>query len=343
MAAKKTEKKNPMTIINSHIKAGEFKRVYLLFGDETYLVQQYKDKLVNALTDVEDTLNFSKFVGEGSDPTEMISFCQTMPFFADRRVVLVSGSGLFAKSNDYLADNIPGLPDTAVMVFVEKDVDKRSRTYKAVDRYGETLEFVTPDERTLTIWITAQVKAVSKEIEQSAVFKLIENAGSDMNVIRNELDKLIAYCMDVPRITLKDVNEICISNPEDDVFQMIECIARGQKSKAIHLYHGLLDRKEPALKILFLIARQFDILLKIKLCAREGKTDEQTAEITGIRSWLVKKYREQSDRYSYEQLRTIVDKCQEMDYKFKTGQISDTIAVELLIVEISGGYKMSDM
>ena len=164
-----------------------------------------------------------------------------------------------------------------------------------------------------------------------------------MNVIRNELDKLIAYCMDVPRITLKDVNEICISNPEDDVFQMIECIARGQKSKAIHLYHGLLDRKEPALKILFLIARQFDILLKIKLCVREGKTDEQTAEITGIRSWLVKKYREQSDRYSYEQLRTIVDKCQEMDYKFKTGQISDTIAVELLIVEISGGYKMSDM
>ena len=57
----------------------------------------------------------------------------------------------------------------------------------------------------------------------------------------------------------------------------------------------------------------------------------------------MKKYREQSDRYSYEQLRTIVDKCQEMDYKFKTGQISDTIAVELLIVEISGGYKMSDM
>lgn len=69
-----------MTIINSHIKAGEFKRVYLLFGDETYLVQQYKDKLVNALTDVEDTLNFSKFVGEESDPAEMISFCQTMPF-----------------------------------------------------------------------------------------------------------------------------------------------------------------------------------------------------------------------------------------------------------------------
>ena len=132
MAAKKTEKKNPMTIINSHIKAGEFKRVYLLFGDETYLVQQYKDKLVNALTDVEDTLNFSKFVGEGSDPAEMISFCQTMPFFADRRVVLVSGSGLFAKSNDYLADNIPGLPDTAVMVFVEKDVDKRSRDRKSV-------------------------------------------------------------------------------------------------------------------------------------------------------------------------------------------------------------------
>lgn len=95
---KKQSGKDAMAVINEHIKNESYAPVYLLYGDETYLVNQYRDKLLSAVTDREDNMNFAKFAGEKIDPMEIIGFCETMPFFADRRVVLAEETGLFKRA-----------------------------------------------------------------------------------------------------------------------------------------------------------------------------------------------------------------------------------------------------
>lgn len=335
MAKKSVDnEKNPMQIINDDIKSGDYKRVYLLHGDEKYLINQYRDKLLGALTDVHDTMNYSRFTGDKINAMDIVDFCETMPFLADRRVVLVEDSGFFKKSDDYLPEKIEMLPDTAVLIFVESEVDKRNRLYKACAAAGATLCFTTPDERTLTRWICAQIKAEGKNVEETAVYRLIEATGSDMNLIKNELDKLIAYAMDRDIISLKDVETLCVNNVEGRIFEMTEAISRKQKDRAIHLYHVLLDNKEPAMRILFLITRQYDMMLKVKLASAESKNDAETASLIGVPSWSVKKYREQCKNYSKEDLIRIVELCQQTDYQLKTSQISDVVAVEVLIVSL---------
>lgn len=141
-----------MKNLQEDIKTGNFRRVYLLCGDEAYLKIQYKDKLIKALNPDDDTMNFSKYEGKGIEVREMIDLCETMPFFADYRVILVENSGFFKNKCDELADYIKTLPDYVRMVFVEEEVDKRSRMYKAVKAEGRIVEFAKQDEKTLMRW-----------------------------------------------------------------------------------------------------------------------------------------------------------------------------------------------
>ena len=182
-----------MKNLQEDIKTGNFKKVYLLYGDEAYLKIQYKDKLIKALNPDDDTMNFSKYEGKGIEVREMIDLCETMPFFADYRVILVENSGFFKNKCDELADYIKTLPDYVRMVFVEEEVDKRSRMYKAVKAEGRIVEFAKQDEKTLMRWAAGILGREGRKITTRDMEFLLTKTGTDMGNIRNELEKLITF------------------------------------------------------------------------------------------------------------------------------------------------------
>ena len=114
-----------MKSILEDIKTQNFKQAYLLYGEEAYLKHQYKNKLKNALLPEDDTMNFSRFEGKGTEIPKVIDLAETMPFFADRRVILLENTGFFKNKADALADYMGSLPDYLVLIFVEEEVDKR--------------------------------------------------------------------------------------------------------------------------------------------------------------------------------------------------------------------------
>ena len=89
-----------MKTIDEDIKNGTFRQLYLLYGEEVYLKKQYKDKLVKAMTTEGDTMNFSAFEGKDTVTGQLIDLAETLPFFAERRVIIVEDSGFFKSSND---------------------------------------------------------------------------------------------------------------------------------------------------------------------------------------------------------------------------------------------------
>ena len=99
-----------MKTLQEDLKTGNFKHCYLLYGEEPYLVQQYKTRLKNALSVEGDTMNTSVFSGKDIRPEALIDLAETLPFFAERRVILVENSGFFKKSTEELAayDRTPG-------------------------------------------------------------------------------------------------------------------------------------------------------------------------------------------------------------------------------------------
>ena len=106
-----------MKNIQADIKSGNFKQVYLLYGEEAYLKQQYKKNLVKALNPDGDTMNFNHYEGKGIDVKQLIDLCETMPFFAERRVVLLEDTGFFKNKCEELADYMKELPDYLYLVF----------------------------------------------------------------------------------------------------------------------------------------------------------------------------------------------------------------------------------
>ena len=248
-----------MKMLAEDIKNGSFKTSYLLYGEEAYLRSQYKNKLKEALVNPDDTMNFSRFEGKGTDPAEIISLADTLPFFADRRLILIEDSGFFKNKCDELADYIPKLPDTTCLLFVETEVDKRSRLYKAVQKYGRTTEFQLQDERTLMRWILGTLKKENKKITEDTLRSFLARTGSDMENIHMELEKLLSYTIGRDVITAEDVEAICTMQITGQIFEMIRAIAEKKQRQALDLYYDLLALKEPPMRILFLIARQFKV------------------------------------------------------------------------------------
>ena len=125
-----------MKRIAQDIKSGQFGNVYLLYGEEAYLRRQYRDNLKKALVPEDDAMNCSVYTGKDIDAGEVADIAGTMPFFAERRVIVIENSGWFKSGNDKIAELVKTIPDTTHIIFVEGEVDKRGKLYKAVSSKG---------------------------------------------------------------------------------------------------------------------------------------------------------------------------------------------------------------
>ena len=326
-----------MKTIDEDIKSGQFKKIYLLYGDEAYLKKQYKDKLKKALVQPDDTMNFTAYEGKDTNPKEVIDLSETLPFFADRRVILIENSGFFKGSCEELAEYMPQVPDTTLFLFVEEEVDKRSKLYKAVKNVGKIVEFTTQTEELLTRWILTRLKKEGKNITGSVMQLFLSKTGTDMGNIDRELEKLICYCMDKDVIEAKDVEAVTTEQTTNKIFEMVNAIAEHNQKKALDLYYELLALKEPPMRILFLMMRQYRNLFQVKGLMKKGYNRKEIASKAGLHPFAAGKYMDQAKVFKTSELREILEDGAEIEQRVKTGLLTDHLAVELFIVKYSNG------
>ncbi len=321
-----------MRQINEDIKQGKLRQVYLLYGEERYLRRQYRDKLRGALCEEGDTMNVHFFEGRGIDTAAVIDLAETMPFFARRRVIFLSDSGLFKSGGEKLAEYLANPSETAFFVFTESEVDKRSRLYKAVQSRGYAAEFAVQDENTLKRWVAGILNREGKLVTEKTVLHFLSKTGTDMENIQMELEKLVCYCLDRETVTAEDVEAVCTTRVSSHIFDMVNAVALGQPRQALDLYYDLLALKEPPMRILFLIARQCNILLQVKELKNKGFDSRSIASKVGVPPFAAGKYLTQASRFKSSVLRRAVEKCVEAEEAVKTGRLNEKMSVEILIL-----------
>lgn len=323
-----------MKQINEDIKSGRLKQIYLLFGEEGYLRKQYKDKLVQVLSAEGDTMNTHYFEGKDINVGQIIDLAETLPFFAERRVIVMENTGLFKSGGEQLATYLENPAETVYFVFVEAEVDKRSKIFKLADKNGHAAEFKVQDEHTLIRWIGGILNKDNKKITENNAEYLLEKVGTDMGNIRTELEKLICYCMDREVIEKEDIDAICITRISNRIFDMVTAIGDKRTQDALNLYYELLALKEQPMRILFLIARQCNLLLQTKQLSNKGFDKKKIGEKIGLPPFIASKYIAQASRFSEKNLREAVVKCVQSEEAVKTGRMNDTMSVELLIMSV---------
>lgn len=328
-----------MKTIDEDIKTGQFKQMYLLCGTEAYLKKQYKDKLKNALAAPDDNMNFTAFEGKNSNPKEIIDLAETLPFFAERRVILIEDSGFFKNSCEDLAEYLSEVAPATYFIFVEEEVDKRSKMYKAVKKQGSIVEFAAQSEELLTRWILGRLKKEGKNITGSVMQQFLSKTGTDMGNIDRELEKLICYTLGRDVITAEDVEAVVTEQTTNKIFDMVNAIAEHNQKKALDLYYDLLTLKEPPMRIMFLITRQFQILLNIRDMSARGLDNQTMAKVAGVPPFAVKRNVTQAKGFSMTQLKQALRDGAELEESVKTGQMNDQMAVELFIMKYSSSQK----
>ena len=319
-----------MKNIQADIKSGNFKQAYLLYGEEAYLKQQYKQNLIKALNPDGDTMNFSHYEGKGVDIKQLIDLCETMPFFADRRVILLEDTGFFKNKCEELADYMKELPDYLCLVFAESEVDKRNRMYKAVKACGTIAEFARQDEKTLMRWAAGLLGKAGKKITQRDMELLLTKTGTDMGNLRMELEKLISYTEGRDIVTAEDIEEICTTQTTNR-----RAVTEKNQKRALDLYYDLLTLKEPPMRILFLLAKQYRQLLQAKQFAAAGLAQTEIASKLGVPSFVVRNISTCARAYTISELEQAVEDFVDAEESVKTGRLEDKLSVELLIIKYS--------
>lgn len=323
-----------MKTLAEDIKNNQFKNAYLICGEEEYLKLNYKNQLIKAIAG-DDTMNLGLYEGKNIDIQEVIDSAETFPFFAPYRLIVMEQTGLFKSGGEELAEYMNKIPETTVFLFVEQDVDKRSRMYKAVKKNGYICEINRQSEKDIAVWAARIFNHNGKKITKADMSYLIANVGTDMEILSKEIEKLISYALDKNVINAKDIDAVCIKQLNVRIFDMVDAISVKNQKKTLDCYYELIAEKEPPMRILFMISRQFNLILQAKDMSARGMNKEQIASAMGVQGFIAAKSISQSRNFSVSELKSGLAESVRTEEQIKSGLMDENIGVEMLLVKYS--------
>ncbi|MDO4477860.1 MAG: DNA polymerase III subunit delta [Lachnospiraceae bacterium] len=325
-----------MKHLKDNIATETFERSYLLYGPETYLRSIYARDLCNAILPKSDSMNRTLYEGKDIREGEIIDQAETMPMFAERRLLVIRDSGFFKSGAEKMASYMSEVPDYATLVFVENEVDKRSRLYKAVQKHGYVVEFTNRTEKELEKWAGGMMMRAGRQIRQDDMAYFLSRTGQDMGHIALEIDKLVAYTEGRDVITREDIEALTGREIENKIFDMVSAVAAGNGQKALALYADLLQLKEAPMRILILIGRQFKQMTEIAKMKKEGLGEGEMAKVIGMPPFAVKRLAGVVRTMPEKDLVALTERCLQAEEDVKNGRLPDRLSVELLLISLTG-------
>ena len=190
-----------------------------------------------------------------------------------------------------------------------------------------------PNEAVLTQWVGAMLKDSGKQMKKDAWIQFRDMTDSSMDNMKRELDKLVTYVGDRTQITIEDVNAICIPQIETKIFDMINSIALKDLPKTMDLYQDMLSAKEPPMRILYMIVRQFRQLAVIRELKEQGESSASIAKKIGMQDYIVRKNEALIRNLGSKEIKNLLVDAATFEQQVKTGLLDENLAVEMIMMK----------
>ena len=345
MAQTKNDFAAAQNALNNDIRERSFKSIYLLLGEQAYLRNQNRDRLVTAalglgsVQEAGDCFNYSRFAGENAAADRIIEMAQTLPFFSEKRVIVLEDTGFFDKgANDAaaLSEFLPVMPDTTMIIMSEAKTDKRSKLYKVIDKTGFVLDCDSIEPAMIGKWAAGLFKKAGLTISGADLAYFLDRTGTDMLAVNAEIEKLICYKMEdgvqVPAaVTREDILTMGQAQLKDRVFELTDALVRKQADTVFSIYMELCGLQTAPQVILSLLQRQFLNLLRVGELS--GKMpDAQIAQELKLPVFVIsKRYRLVLSGFKKQKLVSLIDRIAAIDTEYKSGKIDAGAALEMLM------------
>jgi len=339
----KEMEKSDIEILKSELKQNIYRKVYLFYGPEEYLIKHYIKEIESFLVKP-DFKSLNSIYTEGAiDSNKLIEICQTYPVFSEKKVVVAKNTGLFkskagggSKQTDTNLISFLGSGfEHTCLIFFEEEVDKRLKLVEAVKKNGLIVEFPFQKPADLAKWVIKVMASYKKVMDVKTASYLVDNCEQGMTEIHSEVEKLVLYVGDRKNITIRDIDEICVKSVKVRIFDLTDAISDKNTDKAMQILDDMITIKEPVPKILYMMTRHFRQVLTMKLLKKQGATDAEASAKMGISKYAAKYVIKQAEGFTVEKLKAAIERCLEYDVSIKTGKINDRLAAELIISEFA--------
>ena len=311
--------------------------VLLFEGEEEQLKQEALALLRRTLLPAGmESLN--ETVLENPETDRLIADAETQPFMADRRLVTVRDFPALtgrAEADDKLIAWLSSVPESSVLLFYcTGKPDGRKKLYNTVKKLGGIVSFAPLRGAELVRFVTDAFKEEGKECDDRTAEYLIFTVGDDAGQLRTEIKKLAAYAGDRPSVLSSDISALATSSTECTVFQMVDAVVTGQKSRALLLLRNQLLNGTDRMSILAMLLRQYRLLQHIKIMQYEKRGGDYIRTALGVPSFAVEQYLRQASGYTGGQIKKAVNLCFDTEYAVKSGRIQQEGAVESVVIKL---------
>ena len=290
--------------------------VLLFEGEEEQLKQEALALLRRTLLPAGmEALN--ETVLENPETDRLIADAETQPFMADRRLVTV---------RDYPAVTGRAEADEKLITWLP--------LYSTVKKLGGVVTFAPMRGAELVRFVTDAFKQEGKECDERTAEYLIFTVGDDAGLLRTEISKLSSCAGDRPSILSSDVSALATPSTECTVFQMVDAVVAGQKSRALLLLRNQLLNGTDRMSILAMLLRQYRLLQHIKIMQYEKRGGDFIRSALGVPSFAVEQYLRQASGYTGGQIKRAVSICFDTEYAVKSGRIQQEGAVESVVIKL---------
>ncbi|WP_134700121.1 DNA polymerase III subunit delta [Ammoniphilus sp. YIM 78166] len=328
------------------IQQGQIKPVYLLYGTETFLIEEFIHFLRDKVLDEQFLdFNFSVYDLQETPIQHAVMDAETHPFMGEKRVV-VAKNALFltgAKSSGNVEHQVEALQtyiespiETSLLILtvMQDKLDERKKLVKTLKANKADVPFMHLKDQELWSWMRRRAQKLGVQIEDQAVQTLDRIVGNDLRRLQQELDKMSSYVGSQGRITEEVVYQLASRTLEQDIFGLIEKVSRLEIDQALRIYYDLLKNKEEPLTVLSLLARQFRLILQVKVMSAKGYSQQQIASALSMHPYPVKLAAEKSQRFKESALRNILAYLAEEDYRIKSGKMDKVLSLELFFMRL---------
>jgi DNA polymerase III subunit delta len=278
---------------------------------------------------------------EGLVPLDKLrQACGAMPFLASVRLVLVSGLLTAKPDKTYLkelAAYLQTMPETARLVLLEPDALPASHALiklAQAEKRGYEKQFDLPEGSELERWIRGQVTGKNGRISPHAAHLLAANVGSNMQMLENEIEKLLLYKGE-GEITADDVNTLSPYLAEASIFDLVDALGNRNSKKAAQLLQQKFNEGADSFYLFSMFIRQFRLLIQVKELADAGQRPSAIGQRMKLHSFVAGKLHQQCAQFSLPQLEQIYRHLLEVDVAVKTGRNDMTTALNLLVAVLT--------
>lgn len=330
--------------LEKELKAGKLNSIYLLYGEELFLLENSLKRIKNIFGECIKGINYINI--DETNYTELIQDIETPAFGYEKKLIIARNTGLLKKDGkrknveleksrekliEYINKNIDMIKESVVLVFVEENADNKKELYKVIDKNGVVCNF----EYQKPIQLEKRIKAICNgyevKIDDSTLRYFIECCGTNMQDLINEIRKLIEYAGKGGEILKEDIDELSIKKLESVIFDLTDSLGKKDTAKALQVLKNLIYAKEPLQKILITLYNHFKKIYFTKLALKYGKDIISSLDLKPNQTFLVNKYKQQAGYFTEYELKQILQKLRDLDYEYKNGLIDLQIGMESIL------------